>query len=283
MRMIQFFFSRFIGMFVFSMMLISCQHASSTSFNASSQAACSDNTYLMKYNCDIERIQDEAENGNPDAQYALGYMYYYGINTIQDQQTASLWIKRAAAQGQPLAQKAWSLMNAGAYFKDLHKAASGQEPIAKRGMTPNEESINVSKMNAVKPTQPIADHLPAYQQTNMGDPRLSKNYQPVTKKSLTKTSENTNAQHFTIQLLGSGRLSDLKDFVDIHQLSGKTQHFKMSMDGKPWYILTYGDYNNSSQAQNALHHLPTSLRSHGAWIKSFATVQKEVQLQKIVS
>jgi len=35
-------------------------------------------------------------DGNPDAQYAVGYMYYYGLGVAQDTDVGHFWIQRAA-------------------------------------------------------------------------------------------------------------------------------------------------------------------------------------------
>ena len=43
----------------------------------------------------------EAERGNPEAQYALGYMYYNGQGTAVDIERALALITRAAEQGHP--------------------------------------------------------------------------------------------------------------------------------------------------------------------------------------
>ena len=47
-----------------------------------------------------------ADRNQPDAQYAIGYMYYYGQGVTEDRRAACIWINRAAAQGQPDAIKA---------------------------------------------------------------------------------------------------------------------------------------------------------------------------------
>src|SRR5262245_5041820 len=84
-------------------------------------AACASNQYLQKFDCDFERIESDAAKGDPDAQYALGYLYYYGIYTYRDPQTGALWIGRAAAQGQPLAKTAQQVMlAAGIYVPQEH-------------------------------------------------------------------------------------------------------------------------------------------------------------------
>lgn len=42
----------------------------------------------------------EAKKGVPDAEYAVGYMYYYGQGVLEDRKQALYWINRAAAAGQ---------------------------------------------------------------------------------------------------------------------------------------------------------------------------------------
>lgn len=46
------------------------------------------------------RLMPEAEKGQADAQYAVGYMYYYGQGVVENREKAWLWINRAARQGQ---------------------------------------------------------------------------------------------------------------------------------------------------------------------------------------
>lgn len=47
------------------------------------------------------RLKPEAEKGQRDAQYAVGYMYYYGQGVVEDRDKAWFWIHRAADLGQP--------------------------------------------------------------------------------------------------------------------------------------------------------------------------------------
>ncbi|KGP64135.1 hypothetical protein EP47_10025 [Legionella norrlandica] len=47
------------------------------------------------------RLKPEAEKGNPDAQYAVGFMYYYGKGVVEDRKKARFWIRCAAKAGQP--------------------------------------------------------------------------------------------------------------------------------------------------------------------------------------
>lgn len=57
------------------------------------------------------RLKPEAEKGNPEAEYAVGYMYYYGQGVVEDRQKAWYWINKAAQAGQPDAKEAVKLMS----------------------------------------------------------------------------------------------------------------------------------------------------------------------------
>jgi TPR repeat protein len=47
-----------------------------------------------------------AVKGNGQAQYVLGYLYYYGLGLEKNEQQAMAWIQRAAAQGNEKALQA---------------------------------------------------------------------------------------------------------------------------------------------------------------------------------
>lgn len=318
-----------VAVIALTALMTGCQHPpTSDSTQSNHKPSCSSNPYLMKYGCSIQKVQSAAENGSADAQYALGYMYYYGIGTVKDRQTAELWIQRSAAQGQPLAKKAWSLINSGATFTDLHRAASEPSPKAAGvGDTiVQQESVDVDKMNATIPTAPISKQLPAYNQPlsnntagadngatqnhtqsqyspplsenhpkPIHDPRLLSSSQPVVASaskevSAANTAANApvkvasnNKGEYTIQLMGSDQLNDVKAFTASHHLGNQAHYYRTQLNGKSWYMLTYGQYSTAMQAEAALKKLPEDLQNHHPWVKAFATVQKEVQMQKVTA
>lgn len=63
------------------------------------------------------RLKPEAEKGNPDAQYAVGYMYYYGNGVVEDRKSAWFWINKAASAGQPDAITAVKILEKGSVEK----------------------------------------------------------------------------------------------------------------------------------------------------------------------
>lgn len=56
------------------------------------------------------RLKPEAEKRQPDAEYAVGYMYYYGRGVAEDKKKAWTWIGRAAHAGQPEAVEALKIL-----------------------------------------------------------------------------------------------------------------------------------------------------------------------------
>jgi len=57
------------------------------------------------------RLKPQAEKGQPDAEYAIGYMYYYGQGVVEDRKKAWYWITKAAREGQPDAIEAAALLS----------------------------------------------------------------------------------------------------------------------------------------------------------------------------
>lgn len=295
-------------------------------------AACVGNAYLAKYDCSIERIQRAAESGNPDAQYALGYMYYYGISTVQDRQTAALWIKRAADQGQPLARRAWGLINSDGHFTDLHQAAQGY---GASGTSYYQKPADVALMNAQTPSENIASHLPAYKRSKkpaaldvlkkqpetaatsepaaaskpvpttttapssattpaaaaqqasplsmkkeirLQDPRLTQGSKPIVAQDIQQLPKGK----YTLQLMASHHLSDVKHYMQSNKIAPNSQYYQTKLNGKPWYFLTYGQFPTAAKAKAALKQLPRAVKASKPWVKSMASVHREVKLQKVV-
>ena len=52
-----------------------------------------------------------AVDGDKDAQYAVGYMYYYGYGVTQDTAVGHFWIERAARHGSKRAARALMIID----------------------------------------------------------------------------------------------------------------------------------------------------------------------------
>jgi TPR repeat protein len=54
----------------------------------------------------LPSLEKLAKSGNAEAQYATGYMYFYGRGVYPNPAIGQLWIRRAAKQGYKPAQQA---------------------------------------------------------------------------------------------------------------------------------------------------------------------------------
>lgn len=66
---------------------------------------------VQDYRSAFIRLKPEAQKGQPDAEYAIGYMYYYGQGVTEDRKKALFWIGRAASKNQPDAVAAIKILN----------------------------------------------------------------------------------------------------------------------------------------------------------------------------
>ena len=201
--------------------------------------ACADNPFLQKYNCSIDQVEQAAERGEPDAEYALGYMYYYGIDTAQDTQTAAIWIKRAAAQGQPLAIKAAKLISKQQY--------------------PTQGSVKMTPHHHASVHHTSVHHTTMHHSAAMG------------------SVASIPSSHYTLQLMGSRDAARVKAFAKKHHLGAKAKTYQSTYQGGPWTVLIYGNYATQAAAESAKHHLPASLKALHPWVKSYRAVHEEAK------
>jgi len=70
---------------------------------------------IQDYRQAFIRLRPAAEKGVPEAQYAVGYMYYYGQGVIENREKAWYWITKAARNGNEDAKNAMKILqkNAG--------------------------------------------------------------------------------------------------------------------------------------------------------------------------
>ncbi|STX28719.1 Sel-1 protein [Legionella beliardensis] len=88
-----------------SFLLAACVTLSNYSFNEGISCFRAGN-----YRKAFIRLLPAAQKGQPDAQYAVGYMYYYGQGVVEDRAKAWYWIKSAASKGQPEAVAAAKIL-----------------------------------------------------------------------------------------------------------------------------------------------------------------------------
>ncbi len=82
------------------------------------------------------------------------------------------------------------------------------------------------------------------------------------------------AEHFTAQLIGSSKADALERFVSKNGLSNSAAVVETRRNGKPWFLVVYGDFATRSEANAAFSGLPLAVRKHGGWVRTIGEVRK---------
>jgi TPR repeat protein len=66
--------------------------------------SCSDNN---TQNGPLKQMYLEANKGNPEAQFKLGYKYYFGDEVPMNKDSSKYWLNKAAENGHVIAKKTY--------------------------------------------------------------------------------------------------------------------------------------------------------------------------------
>lgn len=77
-------------------------------------------------------------------------------------------------------------------------------------------------------------------------------------------------KNYTIQLLAGRNKPDIERFIRVHQIKGKATIFRTN---PRWYVLAVGEYQDRSQAMQAIVKLPNELIKLKPWVRSLSKLQ----------
>jgi septal ring-binding cell division protein DamX len=185
-----------------------------------------------------------AAEGVPQAEYGVGYMYYYGYGVTQDSESGIFWMNKAANAHYPPAIKA---------------LAAIQENNLKQGEAPSPYSSYKGEEKPLSALPPVSQqgHV-----TVMPEPE-----KPTVAKTADSVMPDTFPKKYTLQLLGSYDLVSLKSQQTQHNLSDVTYIGQTEHNGRDWYVLTYGKYSSISSAEIARYQLPQKIKDFKPWIR----------------
>ena len=92
-----------------------------------------------------ESLLQAAEQGEMEAQYQIGQMFYYGQGVAQDYNAAEKWFRRAAEQGHLNAQNSYAFIYAEGrgFSKDPTKAAEWFRRAAEKGLAKSQSNLGM--------------------------------------------------------------------------------------------------------------------------------------------
>ena len=231
-----------------------------------------------------------AEQGDANAQYALGYMYHNGLGVPRNYKLAIQWMTAASAKGNEKATEALRrISEVGSDVTDNNLPAMQAEP------APETESMQPIMISGKKPEPEKADEPEASVTTEPAEPPVKPEpeAQPAAEPVMAETPESKPASaaetvftadekwimeqpvtNYTIQLLASGNEAALIRFINENNLQNSTKYFRTLRNEKDWYTLIQGSYDSSTAARDARKELSPGLQDLNPWVKSIEGIQK---------
>ena len=80
--------------------------------------------------------------------------------------------------------------------------------------------------------------------------------------------------NYVVQILGTSSETAAQSFVK--EQGGEYRYFKKVLNGKPLYVITYGNFANRDAAVSAIKALPAKVQAGKPWPRSVASVQQEL-------
>lgn len=200
-----------------------------------------------------------AKAGRPEAQYAVGYMYYYGYGVPRDLSAGMFWIGRAAAQHYPAADQA---------LERIRQDNAAHESSEVTARLYPKKSLHVKKSPAMSLPQVVKKqprHTDVAKVARVMAPE--KKHEQVSGQ---KTGENTcagEAARYVLQLYGSWEFSRVSAVRKQLGLRDQGAICVTKRDGGKWYVLVTGQYANMDAAKKAKAELPSRLKAAHPWIR----------------
>ena len=86
--------------------------------------------------------------------------------------------------------------------------------------------------------------------------------------------------NYALQLLASSNEDKVKEFIKNNKIENKATYYTGLRQGKPWYIIVYGNYPNKTTALADVKNLPKSIIKLGPWARQYTYIQKSIKKNK---
>lgn len=152
---------------------------------------------------------------------------------------------------------------------------AGPAPSMAQATAPTQPAASASKPAASQPVKPVAPTKPAPTQVATAKPAAKAAEKPAA--GGTGNSGWYSGQkpgNYVVQILGTSSEASAQAFVKAQ--GGDYRYFKKTLQGKPLYVVTYGNFANRDAAVAAIKNLPAKVQAGKPWPRTVASVQQEL-------
>lgn len=197
-----------------------------------------------------------ANKDYPDAQYMLGYMYFYGKAVPVNRKLAGEYLKKSAAQKYPPAVMAMHIVQEAQRNESISIVTPAKIKIAK------DSKKNIEKKKAI--------HKPAVSRKIIkGGPRQER---LDDNKILSIDGE-----LYTIKMLELSDVESLIKLVDYYKLYDGYYIYRHVTSGVEYFTLINGRYSKRNDAKWAVGLLPKNMREWNPSIVQYKEIHRQIQ------
>jgi septal ring-binding cell division protein DamX len=225
-----------------------------------------------------------AAMGKAEAQYAVGYMYYYGYGIPEDCESGVFWMMKAAEQNYPPAVKALLVL------KHPTPEYESMIPVRQPSSYETYRDQVLHEQNEIIPyIPPQPQKMSELEQKNVSldppveiaktEPQTKMSAAPATKvasseeeKQLLHAAEQS--QKYALQLYGSFHLDSVKNLQAQLQLKNTGHIYQTKHEGKDWYVLTFGNFPSAHEASATQKNLPDELKGLHPWVRDVNALER---------
>ncbi|MEE5052864.1 AAA family ATPase [Pseudomonas alliivorans] len=127
---------------------------------------------------------------------------------------------------------------------------------------------------------PAAKPAPALTQVATAKPAPAPAAKPAEKPAAAKPAAGGNwysgqaPGHYVVQILGTSSEATAQAYVA--EQGGEYRYFKKTLQGKPLYVVTYGNFSDRAAALAAIKVLPAKVQAGKPWPRTVASIQQEL-------
>ena len=152
-------------------------------------------------------------------------------------------------------------------------AAAPAQPIASAPAQPVAPAPKPAPAQpATQPAKPVAAAKPAPAPTQVASAKPASTAAGGSGNSAWYGSQK--AGNYVVQILGTSSEASAQSFVKAQ--GGDYRYFKKTLQGKPLYVVTYGNFANRDAAVAAIKNVPAKVQAGKPWPRTVGSVQQEL-------
>ncbi|WP_371231338.1 AAA family ATPase [Pseudomonas sp. QE6] len=171
--------------------------------------------------------------------------------------------------------------NGPAPLNPVPPAPTQSQPVAQP--TPKPAPTQAAAPQPVKPattapTKPAPAAKPAAKPataTTVASAKPSTTSKPAAATGSSSWYQSQAGSRYSVQVLGTGSEASAKAFIS-QQGGGDYRYFRKNLQGKPFYVVTYGSFADRTAAQAAIKKLPAKIQASKPWARPFSSIQQDI-------